>query len=108
RRARRCVAGNLLGHRLASADRAARASMKPVSPSRAFAAEQRFVPDATEAAPARNRIRFLAIGLMLVLLLLSTRAIQLAFSGDPNAEPRRSAALAPVERAAIVDRTGEL
>ncbi len=82
--------------------------MKPISPSRAFAAEQRFVPDATAAAPARNRIRFLAIGLMLILLLLSARAIQLAFSGDPNAEPRRSATLAPVERADIVDRNGVL
>ncbi len=82
--------------------------MKPISPARVFAAEQDFVGDTIEAAPARNRVRFLAIGLMVLLLLLSGRAIQLAFSGDPTAEPRRGGVVAPVERADIVDRNGVL
>lgn len=82
--------------------------MKPISPSRAFAAEQSFAGETIEAAPARNRVRFLAIGLMAMLLLLSVRAIQLAFAGDPTAEPRHSAVAAQVERADIVDRNGVL
>jgi cell division protein FtsI (penicillin-binding protein 3) len=82
--------------------------MKPIAPTRAFTAEQNFVGDATEAAPARNRVRFLAIGLLVLLALLSGRAIQLAFSGDPTAEPHRAGAIAQVERADIVDRNGVL
>ena len=41
-----------------------------------------------EAAPARNRVRFLALGIFAVLMLLAGRAVQLAFSGDPLASPR--------------------
>lgn len=65
-------------------------------------------PVAGEAAPARNRVRLLALGVFAVLLLLSGRAIQLAFSGDPLAAPRGVAAVARTERADIVDRNGEL
>ena len=82
--------------------------MRPVAPSRVFAALEPFAPDTIEAAPARNRVRFLAIGLLVVLLALSGRAIELAFSGDPTAEPHRSLASAQVERADIVDRNGVL
>jgi cell division protein FtsI (penicillin-binding protein 3) len=60
-----------------------------------------------EAAPARNRVRFLAVGVFALLLLLAGRAVQLAFSGDPLAEPRR-AAVAATPRADIVDRNGVL
>ncbi len=60
-----------------------------------------------EAAPARNRVRFLAIGVFIVLLLLAGRAVQLAFSGDPLAAPQR-AVTAPPARADIVDRNGVL
>ena len=62
---------------------------------------------ALEAAPARNRVRMLAIGIFLVLLLLAGRAVQLAFSGDPLATPRHVAAGA-APRADIVDRNGVL
>lgn len=64
--------------------------------------------DPREAAPARNRVRLLAIGIFAVLLLLAGRAVQLAFSGDPLAEPRRNVAVAATPRADIVDRNGEL
>lgn len=64
--------------------------------------------DPREAAPARNRVRLLAIGVFAVLLLLAGRAVQLAFSGDPLAEPRRNATVAAIPRADIVDRNGEL
>lgn len=77
--------------------------MKPFSPSpRAV-----FAPN--EAAPARNRVRFLALTLFAALLLLAGRAVQLAFAGDPLAAPRRAAtAPAPIARADLVDRNGVL
>lgn len=65
-------------------------------------------PVAGEAAPARNRVRILALSIFAVLLLLSGRAIQLAFSGDPLAGPRGVGAVGGIERADIVDRNGEL
>ena len=65
-------------------------------------------PVAGEAAPARNRVRILALSIFAVLLLLSGRAIQLAFSGDPLADPRGARAVGGIERADIVDRNGEL
>jgi cell division protein FtsI (penicillin-binding protein 3) len=74
----------------------------------AFAADRSFGAEVAEAAPARNRVRFLAIGLLIALALLSARAIQLAFSGDPTAERRGGLATAQVERADIVDRNGVL
>ena len=74
---------------------------------KAFSFSVAQAPVAGEAAPARNRVRFLALGIFAVLLLLSGRAIQLAFSGDPLAEPR-TAAVAAITRADIVDRNGEL
>jgi cell division protein FtsI (penicillin-binding protein 3) len=61
-----------------------------------------------EAAPARNRIRFLAIGVFIVLALLMGRAVQLAFAGDPLAAARTGVAAAPLARADIVDRNGVL
>jgi cell division protein FtsI (penicillin-binding protein 3) len=61
-----------------------------------------------EAAPARNRVRFLAISVFAVLLLLAGRAVQLAFSGDPLATPRTAGAAVPLPRADIVDRNGVL
>jgi cell division protein FtsI (penicillin-binding protein 3) len=61
-----------------------------------------------EAAPARNRVRFLAIGVFVVLLLLAGRAVQLAFSGDPLATPRSAGVAVALPRADIVDRNGVL
>ena len=61
-----------------------------------------------EAAPARNRVRILALSIFALLLLLAGRAVQLAFSGDPLAEPRRHAGVASIPRADIVDRQGVL
>jgi len=61
-----------------------------------------------EAAPARNRVRILAVAVFAVLLLLAGRAVQLAFSGDPLAEPRRSTTIASTPRADVVDRNGVL
>lgn len=75
----------------------------------AFKPGRPIVQPATEAAPARNRVRFLALGVFAVLLLLSARAVQLAFAGDPLAEPHRAAtAPAPIPRADIMDRNGVL
>ncbi len=61
-----------------------------------------------EAAPARNRVRFLALGILALFLLLSGRAIQLAFSGDPLAREARAVAGAAIARADLVDRNGVL
>lgn len=63
---------------------------------------------AAEAAPARNRVRFLALGILALFLLLSGRAIQLAFSGDPLAREARAVAGAAIARADLVDRNGVL
>lgn len=81
--------------------------MRPFTPTTVFAPD--YAPEAlAEAAPARNRVRLLAIGVFAVLLLLAGRAIQLAFSGDPLAEPRNRAGIVAVPRADIVDRNGVL
>lgn len=61
-----------------------------------------------EAAPARNRVRFLALSIFAVLLLLSGRAVQLAFSGDPLARPNSVHASTALPRGDIVDRNGVL
>ncbi|GIK48903.1 MAG: peptidoglycan synthase FtsI [Alphaproteobacteria bacterium] len=61
-----------------------------------------------EAAPARNRVRVLAVGVFAVLLLLAGRAAQLAFAGDPLAAPRASRAAVSLPRGDIVDRNGVL
>ncbi len=61
-----------------------------------------------EAAPARNRVRFLAVSIFAVLLLLAGRAVQLAFSGDPLARPNNVHASTALPRADIVDRNGVL
>jgi cell division protein FtsI (penicillin-binding protein 3) len=81
--------------------------MKPLNAATLFAPRESVVEALGEAAPARNRVRFLAIGLLAVLLLLAGRAVQLAFSGDPLAEPRRGV-IAAIPRADIVDRNGVL
>lgn len=81
--------------------------MKPFGPTAAFAPTDVEIEPALEAAPARHRVRFLAIGVFAVLLLLGGRAVQLAFSGDPLAGPR-AGAVATVARADIVDRNGVL
>lgn len=60
-----------------------------------------------DAAPARNRIRLLALAVFAVLLLLAGRAVHLAFSGDPLTGPR-AAQLQPLPRGDIVDRNGVL
>lgn len=60
-----------------------------------------------EAAPARNRVRFLAIGIFSLLLLLAGRAVQLSFSGDPQGVSRH-VVTAATPRADIVDRNGVL
>lgn len=82
--------------------------MKPIAATGVATRDDAYLGAAIEAAPARNRIRFLAIALIGLLLLLSGRALQLAFAGDPLAEPRRTLVAAPVERADIVDRNGVL
>ncbi|MEZ6022495.1 MAG: penicillin-binding transpeptidase domain-containing protein [Hyphomonadaceae bacterium] len=61
-----------------------------------------------EAAPARNRVRFLAVSIFALLALLAGRAVQLAFAGDPLAEPRGVTAAIAVPRADLTDRNGEL
>ncbi len=62
---------------------------------------------AVEAAPARRRIRVLAIAMFVVLALLAGRSVQLAFAGDPTA--RQAHAAAPeLARADLVDRNGVL
>ncbi len=79
--------------------------MRPFGPG--FAQENAFAAPALEAAPARNRVRLLALGVFAVLLLLAGRAVQLAFSGDPLAPPR-AAVIAAIQRADITDRNGVL
>lgn len=80
--------------------------MRPLGPN-VFSHER--LPQAPlEAAPARNRVRFLAIGVFVVLLLLAGRAVQLAFSGDPLAAPRNAGVAVALPRADIVDRNGVL
>jgi len=81
--------------------------MKAINPSAVFGQGGAIDDAPPEAAPARNRVRFLAISIFFALLLLGGRAVQLAFSGDPLAEPRATAALA-IPRADIVDRNGQL
>jgi cell division protein FtsI (penicillin-binding protein 3) len=81
--------------------------VKPLGATSIFAPREAVTEGWAEAAPARNRVRFLAIGVFALLLLLAGRAVQLAFSGDPLAEPRR-AAIAATPRADIVDRNGVL
>lgn len=83
--------------------------MRPIGPAGVFAPTQAAPFVAEEAAPARNRVRLLALAMFAVLLLLAGRAVQLAFSGDPLAQPHRTAsAPAPVARADLVDRNGVL
>lgn len=80
--------------------------MRPLGPSAVFSHERS--PQAPlEAAPARNRVRFLAVAIFAVLLLLAGRAVQLAFAGDPAARAQ-SAQVAALPRADIVDRNGVL
>lgn len=81
--------------------------MRPFNAAAIFAPRERAAETLAEAAPARHRVRFLAIALFALLVLLAGRAIQLAFSGDPLAEPRR-VAVAAIPRADIVDRNGVL
>lgn len=81
--------------------------MRPIGPAGVFAGGAEIGAPA-EAAPARNRVRFLALAIFAALLLLAGRAVQLAFSGDPLAAPRTVAAAAPLPRADIVDRNGVL
>jgi cell division protein FtsI (penicillin-binding protein 3) len=81
--------------------------VRPFGPTAVFAADQALPEFPAEAAPARNRVRLLALTIFALLLLLAGRAIQLAFSGDPLAEPRR-AGVVSIPRADIVDRNGVL
>ncbi|MEJ0060061.1 MAG: penicillin-binding protein 2 [Terricaulis sp.] len=82
--------------------------MRPFGPAAAFAADDIDVAPVTQAAPARGGMRFLALGILAVLLLLAGRAVQLAFSGDPLAASRQSSGVAATVRADIVDRNGVL
>jgi cell division protein FtsI (penicillin-binding protein 3) len=81
--------------------------MRPLNAATLFTPREAALETLGEAAPARNRVRFLAVGVFAVLLLLAGRAVQLAFAGDPLAAPRR-AAIAAIPRADIVDRNGVL
>jgi cell division protein FtsI (penicillin-binding protein 3) len=68
-----------------------------------------FAPSpALEAAPARVRVRFLAIALFALLSLLAGRAIQLAFTGDPLARTQGAQTVPAISRADITDRNGVL
>jgi cell division protein FtsI (penicillin-binding protein 3) len=67
-----------------------------------------FEAPALEAAPARAGVRFVAIGVFALLLLLAGRAVQLAFAGDPLAAPRGADAAASLARADLTDRNGVL
>ena len=81
--------------------------MKPLGPSSVFSHER--LPQAPlEAAPARNRVRFLALTIFAVLLLLGGRSVQLAFSGDPSARAAAAHASTALPRGDIVDRNGVL
>ncbi|HVZ99968.1 MAG TPA: penicillin-binding protein 2 [Caulobacterales bacterium] len=82
--------------------------MKPARIPTFLAEDAAAPPPRYEAAPARNGVRFLAISVFLVLFLLAGRAVQLAFSGDPLAEPRHAPGVAVTARADIVDRNGVL
>lgn len=81
--------------------------MRPLGPSGLLAPVVRAAAPVLEAAPARNRIRLLAVGLFSLLLLLCGRAVQLAFSGDPLATPR-GGEVAAIARGDLVDRNGVL
>lgn len=74
-----------------------------------FAHEARLdaIPTA-EAAPARARIRILAIGALCLMALLAGRSVQLAFSGDPTDAATRGAQTQTHARADLVDRNGVL
>ncbi|MBK6703914.1 MAG: hypothetical protein IPG56_09270 [Caulobacteraceae bacterium] len=81
--------------------------MRPLGPNSVFSHER--LPQAPlEAAPARNRVRFLALSIFAVLLLLAGRSVQLAFSGDPLARSHSASAATSLPRADIVDRNGVL
>jgi cell division protein FtsI (penicillin-binding protein 3) len=81
--------------------------VRPLGPASVFSHDR--LPQAPlEAAPARNRVRFLALSIFAVLLLLAGRSVQLAFSGDPLGTPRSTQAVAALPRADIVDRNGVL
>ncbi len=81
--------------------------MRPFAPSQTQATAPIF-GGAAEAAPARNRVRILAIGFFAVLLLLAGRAVQLAFAGDPTQSHARAGASLTLPRGDIVDRNGML
>ena len=81
--------------------------MRPLGPNSVLSHER--LPQAPlEAAPARNRVRFLALTIFAVLLLLGGRAVQLAFVGDPSARASGAHASTAPPRADIVDRNGVL
>ncbi|ANP47197.1 peptidoglycan D,D-transpeptidase FtsI family protein [Candidatus Viadribacter manganicus] len=80
--------------------------MRPLGASNDYARVSMQAP--LEAAPARNRVRLLAISIFAILLLLAGRAVQLAFSGDPLARPNNAHAAIALPRADIVDRNGVL
>ncbi|MGD9981014.1 MAG: peptidoglycan D,D-transpeptidase FtsI family protein [Hyphomonadaceae bacterium] len=82
--------------------------MRPLGPSAVFSPGRPLPQAPLEAAPARNRIRLLAVSIFAALLLLAGRAVQLAFSGDPLAAPRSTIAVVELPRADIVDRNGVL
>jgi cell division protein FtsI (penicillin-binding protein 3) len=82
--------------------------VRPLGPGSVFSPARPLPQAPLEAAPARNRVRFLALGIFAVLLLLTGRAVQLAFSGDPLAAPRGASAAIALPRADIVDRNGVL
>ncbi len=82
--------------------------MRPFGSSDIFARREETPQGLLEAAPARTRVRMLALMIFAVLLLLAGRAVQLAFSGDPLASPPRDATVAIVPRADITDRNGVL
>lgn len=77
--------------------------MKPFAAQEAHA----FMP-LSEAAPARTRIRLLAVAVFAVLLVLAGRSVQLAFAGDPTAPRAGAAPAAATARADLVDRNGAL
>lgn len=61
-----------------------------------------------EAAPARGRIRLLAVMMLALLLVLAGRSVQLAFAGDPTSAHSRAGDAARLARADLADRNGAL
>jgi cell division protein FtsI (penicillin-binding protein 3) len=84
--------------------------VRPYGATAAFAVEEAPAAElpTPPPAPARGAIRVIAVVIFIALALLAARAIQLAFSGDPQDRAARAAASTATTRADLVDRNGVL